>query len=88
MHIRALAIFELPDDAAPTFVRDLHEAFAQMAYLHFHSTASLPAERPWPTGSRWNPTRATTSASRLCPDLEPTVIWVPWSNVCIPHLWT
>lgn len=35
MHIGALAIFELPDDAAPTFVRDLHEAFAQMAYLPF-----------------------------------------------------
>jgi len=35
MHIGALAIFELPDGAAPTFVRDLYEAFAQMAYLPF-----------------------------------------------------
>jgi len=35
MHIGALAIFELPDDAAPTFTRDLHEAFSQMAYLPF-----------------------------------------------------
>lgn len=35
MHIGALAIFELPDGAAPSFVRDLYEAFAQMAYLPF-----------------------------------------------------
>lgn len=35
MHIGALAIFDLPEGAAPSFARDLHEAFSQMAFLPF-----------------------------------------------------
>lgn len=35
MHIGALAIFDLPEGAAPSFARDLHDAFAQMAFLPF-----------------------------------------------------
>jgi diacylglycerol O-acyltransferase len=35
MHIGALAIFRLPEGADPEFVRDIHTAFSQMAYLPF-----------------------------------------------------
>ena len=35
MHIGALAVFKLPDGAGPEFVRDIHTAFSQMAYLPF-----------------------------------------------------
>lgn len=35
MHIGALATFRLPDGAPETFVKDLSEAFAQMAFLPF-----------------------------------------------------
>lgn len=35
MHIGALAIFQLPDDASPDFVRQLHAAFAELAFLPF-----------------------------------------------------
>lgn len=35
MHIGALAIFALPPGAAPGFVRDLHAAFSELAWLPF-----------------------------------------------------
>lgn len=35
MHIGALAIFELPPGAPPSFTRDLYDAFSQMDYLPF-----------------------------------------------------
>lgn len=35
MHIGALAVFRLPAGAAPGFVRDLHAAFSEMAFLPF-----------------------------------------------------
>lgn len=35
MHIGALAIFHLPPDAPPTFVRDLHAAFSELSFLPF-----------------------------------------------------
>jgi WS/DGAT/MGAT family acyltransferase len=35
MHIGALAIFDLPPNASPNFLRDLHNAFSQMAFLPF-----------------------------------------------------
>lgn len=35
MHIGALAVFELPQGAPESFIRDLHEAFSQLAYLPF-----------------------------------------------------
>ena len=35
MHIGALAIFDLPEGAPPSFTRDLYEAFRQMDYLPF-----------------------------------------------------
>lgn len=31
MHIGALAVFDLPDGASPTFTRDLFEAFSKLA---------------------------------------------------------
>ena len=35
MHIGALAIFDLPEGAPPSFTRDLYEAFSQLAFLPF-----------------------------------------------------
>ena len=35
MHIGALAIFRLPAGAGPEFVRDIHAAFSELAYLPF-----------------------------------------------------
>ncbi|MGY2874950.1 diacylglycerol O-acyltransferase / wax synthase [Marmoricola sp. URHA0025 HA25] len=35
LHIGCLAIFRLPEDAGPGFVRDLHQAFSTLAWLPF-----------------------------------------------------
>lgn len=35
MHIGAIAIFELPEGAGPDFVRNLHQAFSELAFLPF-----------------------------------------------------
>ena len=45
MHIGALAIFTLPPDAPKTFVRDLHTAFAEMAWLPFPYDSELSSVR-------------------------------------------
>lgn len=45
MHIGALAIFTLPDDAPETFVRDLHAAFSEMAWLPFPYDSKLSSIR-------------------------------------------
>lgn len=45
MHIGALAIFTLPKGAPKTFVRDLHAAFAEMAWLPFPYDSELASVR-------------------------------------------
>ncbi|GAC58990.1 putative wax ester synthase/diacylglycerol acyltransferase [Gordonia hirsuta DSM 44140 = NBRC 16056] len=43
MHIGALAIFRLPDDAPPDFVRQLYNAFSALAFLPFPYDSVLAA---------------------------------------------
>lgn len=45
MHIGALAVFTLPPDAPQTFVRDLHTAFSEMAWLPFPYDSKLSSIR-------------------------------------------
>jgi len=45
MHIGALAIFTLPPDAPADFVRNLHDAFAEMAWLPFPYDSEITSVR-------------------------------------------
>ena len=74
------------DDAAPTFVRDLQRHLPRWLISHFHLTASLPAERPWPTWKQVEPDLVTTSASRLCPDANRLRDWCPGRTFAFPPL--
>lgn len=52
MHIGALAIFRLPEDAAPDFVRQLYDTFAALAFLPFPYDSVL-ADLPIADAAYW-----------------------------------
>jgi diacylglycerol O-acyltransferase len=58
LHIGCLAIFRLPDDAGPGFVRDLHQAFSTLAWLPF----------PYDSVVDHGPANALSSWRRVQPD--------------------
>lgn len=52
MHIGALAIFRLPGDAPTGFVRDVYEAFSELAFLPFPYD-SVPSDLPLADAAYW-----------------------------------
>lgn len=55
MHIGALAIFRLPEDAPPDFVRQLYDAFSALAFLPFPYDSVL-ADLPIADAAYWKKT--------------------------------
>ncbi len=55
MHIGALAIFRLPDDAPPDFVRQIYTAFSALAFLPFPYDSKL-ADLPLADAAYWKKT--------------------------------
>lgn len=56
MHIGALAIFRMPDDAPPDFVRQLFNAFSALAFLPFPYDSVL-ADLPIADAAYWKKTK-------------------------------
>jgi WS/DGAT/MGAT family acyltransferase len=56
LHIGCGAIFELPEDAGPGFVRDLHQAFSALAWVPFPYD-SVVDHGPGKALSRWVPVK-------------------------------
>lgn len=56
MHIGALAIFAMPDDAPPDFVRQIYTAFSALAFLPFPYDSVL-ADLPLADAAYWKKTK-------------------------------
>jgi diacylglycerol O-acyltransferase / wax synthase len=55
MHIGALAVFDLPAGASPSFTRDLYEAFSKLAYLPFPFDSVIAGALPMTYWKRVQP---------------------------------
>ena len=90
MHIGALAIFKLPADAGPDFVRRVYDAFSQLVFLPFPYDSVL-AELPIADAAYWkqvkpDPTYHVRLSALPAPAARPNS--VRWWSACIPGRWT